>query len=196
MDAIPGDIHKLRYHVAPVADTTVLHGGDDTGSHTHIWIENRIASLSQGKNQALNELNWKLARMACLFHMVGFHIRKYPNIAGILSQRIARKLTGLRAFEVFLAGILRWNPNRVQVECVIIALRQPKDSFVPARQLLGTMQTMLEVPNDAVAQLQAEFLENRIQKLCPEGIFHLYSHGCQSASKASRTEKAGERTRQ
>jgi len=54
---------------------------------------------------------------------------------------------------VFLAGVFRRNPDRVQDKSVIIALRQPKDGFVSTGQALGAMQTVFEVPDYAVAQL-------------------------------------------
>lgn len=64
--------------------------------------------------------NWKLARMIGFLYMIGLDIRNFPYIGRVLALWIPRVLSFLRPFEVFLARIFLWNPDRVKVKGIIV----------------------------------------------------------------------------
>ena len=68
--------------------------------------------------------------MNCLLDMVALHVRKFPHVAGILAQRITGQFADVRPLEVPFVRILRWNPDRVEVECVIIGLGEPVNRLI------------------------------------------------------------------
>jgi len=109
----------------------------------------------------LNKAHRKLAGMRCLLDVITFHIGDVPDILRIFAQGIPGRLAGLFAFVMFLAGILRRNPNLVEVENVVIRFRVPHDGFVAPGEASLVMQAVAEMPDDSVPQLQLMLLENR-----------------------------------
>ena len=77
-----------------------------------------------------DEFDRKLAGMGRFFDVIVLHVRENPHIARILSEWIAGKLACFRTFEIFLAWVLRRNANRVEIERVVIRLREPKNRFM------------------------------------------------------------------
>ncbi len=86
--------------------------------------------------------------------MVALDVGDRPDVPRVLPKRVAGILPGFRSFEVFLAGVLLWDANRIDLEYVIITLSEPHDRFVATRQTPAAMQPMLEVPHDSVPHLQ------------------------------------------
>ena len=68
--------------------------------------------------------------MDCLLDMIAFDVGKYPHVTGILTERIARILSGFRAFEVFLTRIFLGHPDRIYVEVIVVRFGKPQDRLV------------------------------------------------------------------
>jgi len=83
-------------------------------------IEYPVIFICHSQDESFYQLNGKLTWMISLLDVIRFYIRDFPHIAGILSQNIAGKLTSIRAFEVFFAGIFLRHAHRIEVECVCI----------------------------------------------------------------------------
>jgi len=91
--------------------------------------------------------------MDCLLNVVIFYVGYNPDITRIFTQWVTRKLSGLWAFEMFLARIFLWYPNGVKVEEVVVALCKPHDGFMTPGKPSRAVQAVLEMPNDAVTHL-------------------------------------------
>jgi len=66
-----------------------------------------------------------------------FHVRNYPEVAGVFAERIARVLASLGSLEVLLSRIFLGDSYRVKIEHVVVTLCEPWDGFVSARKTLG-----------------------------------------------------------
>src|SRR5687767_10025740 len=91
------------------------------------------------------------------------HVRKNPNVAGILAERIAGQLTDLWSFEMFLIWIFGRHANRIEVEGVVLRFCEPKNGLVSSGQALRTMQAVFKMPDDPVSQLQTMVFEDSIE---------------------------------
>src|SRR5579885_391198 len=98
-----------------------------------------------------------------LLDMIILHVRKNPNIPGILSEWITRELSNFWSLKVLLVWILRRDPYWIEVKRVVLRFCEPQNRFVSTRQSLRTMEAMLDMPNDAIAQMQSVVFENPIQ---------------------------------
>ncbi len=85
--------------------------------------------------------------------MVVFDIWNYPEVAGVLAHGIAGILSGLGAFEVFLAGILLRYANGVKIEIILVTLCEPEDCLVTPGKPLRAVQAVFEVPDYPVPEL-------------------------------------------
>jgi hypothetical protein len=99
-----------------------------------------------------------------LFNMVVLYVRYYPHISGVLAERVTRILSRFGTLVVLLSRVLGRNSNRVKVENVVVTLGEPQDGFVPPREPSATVKSMLEVPDNAVPQPQAEIDEDRVEE--------------------------------
>lgn len=54
-------------------------------TRSHVRIYNEVAGLRQGQDQALNQLDWELARVDGFLNVVVLDIRDGPNVARVLS---------------------------------------------------------------------------------------------------------------
>lgn len=111
--------------------------------------------------------------MRGLLDVVVLHVRDNPEVAGILAVRIPRQLPAPRPFEVSLARILGRHSDWVEIELVSVGLCKPIDGFVSTRQSLRAMQPVLEVPDNAVAHLEAVVFEDAIQRNVQRHYFAL-----------------------
>jgi hypothetical protein len=141
----------------------VLDGGDDGRADAHVRVEDVLPRVRQGEHQPLDQLDRKLAGMNGFLDMIVLDVRENPHIPGVLAERIARKLAGFRTLEVFLAGIFRRYPDRVEVEQVIVSLGKPKYRLVATGQPFRAMQAVFEMPDDPVPQLQPMALEQGVE---------------------------------
>src|SRR5262249_5039 len=110
------------------------------------------------------KLDWELTWMNRFLHVVVLHVGNDPNVAGILSERVARILTLLGAFERLLPRILLRHTDRVEIEHVVVAFGEPDDVFIAAREAVLAMQPVLEAPDDTVSELHAERLTNAVDE--------------------------------
>jgi hypothetical protein len=69
-----------------------------------------------------------------LLDVIVFDVWDYPDIPGILTQRIPRKLTDARTLESLLIRVLLRNSNCIEVKCIAITLGKPQDGFMPTGQ--------------------------------------------------------------
>lgn len=92
-----------------------------------------VVAIGQRQNQTFDKLDRKLARVLGLLDVIILHVRENPYVAGILAERVSGKLPDLGSLEVLLVGIFGWDPDRVQIECVVLGLGEPQDRFVSAR---------------------------------------------------------------
>src|SRR5438552_16380804 len=99
-----------------------------------------------------------------LLDVIMFDVWDDPDVSGIFSQRVAGILAGLWSFEILLSWILLGNSDRVEIENVIVCFGEPKNSFVPAGESTAAMQSVLEVPYDAIAQSESEVFANLIDE--------------------------------
>ena len=95
--------------------------------------------IGQGPNEPFNKFNRELAVVIRFFNVVRFHIGNDPDIAGVLSQGVARKLSGFGPFEIVLFGVFGRYSNGVQVKGIFIRFCEPEDCFVAARQSVGAV---------------------------------------------------------
>src|ERR1035441_7267086 len=91
--------------------------------------------------------------------MVAFHVRNYPHIPGILAEGIARVLPCFRPFEVLLPRVLLRHPHNIQVEEIILALGEPKNTFITPGEAPTAMKSVLEVPDNAIPALKPQLSE-------------------------------------
>lgn len=101
--------------------------------------------------------------MRSLLDVVRLHVRDVPYVRGILPQRISRCLPSVWSLEVLLAGILRGNANWIDIEIVVVRLREPHDGLVSSGKSLCAVQPVAKAPDDSVAQLQSMRLEHVVQ---------------------------------
>ena len=162
MNTVPSDINVFSDRVAAISGPT-MHSSSYYGrADSHVRIKNTRTTFGQRKNEPFDEFDWKLTRVNGFLDVIVFYIWKDPNVARILSQRIARKLSNFWPFEIFFAGILRRHADGIEIEDVIVAFREPHDRFVAAGKSLGTMKAMLEMPNNSIAKFEAVLPKHRI----------------------------------
>jgi hypothetical protein len=65
---------------------------------------------------------------------------------------------------VAFARVLLGHPDRVEVEVVVVSLREPEKGLVAAGEPVGAVQAVLEVPDDAVAELEAVAGEGGVER--------------------------------
>ena len=159
MDSRPGNINIIWLDIATIADAIVLDGPDDGGPYAHVWIEHDIALVGQRKDEPFDKLNWKLTGMYRLFNVIVLYVWKNPNVPGIFSKRVPRKLADLWPLKIFFVRVFGRHPDRIEIECVVVRFRKPKNSFVPSGESLRTVEAMLEVPDNAIPQSQSVILE-------------------------------------
>ena len=91
--------------------------------------------------------------MNSLFDMVVFDVWESPYVARVFAFWVAGEFPDVGAFEVSFVGIFRWDTDRVEVESVIVAYGPPVYRFVSSGESFGAVQSVSEVPNDAISQL-------------------------------------------
>lgn len=74
-----------------------------------------------------------------------------PYVRWVFTKWISRRLPTLFTLEMSFAWIFGWHANRIKVERVRIAFREPEQSFISTGKTLGRMKTMLKMPDDTVA---------------------------------------------
>ncbi len=94
--------------------------------------------------------------------VIVLHVRNNPYVAGILPKRIARVLSNLRSLEIFLSWIFLRYADSVEIEDVFVRLSEPQNRFIATGKAVLAVQSVLEAPNDPVAELQAELFANSI----------------------------------
>ena len=105
------------------------HGGR---AHAHEGVHHEVGGVSHREDEALDQFDRELAGVDGLLDVVVFDVRDEPKVAGVFPLRVARVLADLRSLVVALARVLLGNPDRVEIEDVVIALGEPQDGFVAA----------------------------------------------------------------
>src|SRR5450759_1710108 len=90
-------------------------------------------------------------------------VRRFPEVGWVLPLWVARELSQVGALERSLPGILARDPDSIQVEVVPICLCVPHHYLISAREPLLAVQTMAEMPDNAVSEDEVLFLEVRVQ---------------------------------
>ena len=98
-----------------------------------------------------------------LLDVVVLDVGEYPDVAGVLAHRVAGQLAAPGALEVALVRVFGRDADRVEVEDVIVGRSEPVDGFVTPGEPLRAMQPVLEMPDDAVAELEAVVLEDAVE---------------------------------
>lgn len=100
--------------------------------NSHIRINDQLIFVRQRQDKTFNKLNRKLAGMVCFFNVIVFHVRDDPDIAWVLTQRVAGVLTDSWTLKCLLAWIFLRNADWVQVESVFVSLGEPNNCLVPS----------------------------------------------------------------
>src|SRR3989337_1387305 len=98
-----------------------------------------------------------------LLDVVGLHVWNVPDIGRVLAQGIAGKLSFSWPLEVLLVGIFLRYTYRIKVERVVVPFGKPQDNLVAAGKAFRRVKAVLEVPDDAISQVQAAGGEDRKQ---------------------------------
>ena len=162
-ETLAGDVDVLLVDVAAVGITLVHRGGNQRRADPDVWIEHRITGIAHGEHEALDQLHRELARVDRLLDVVALDVGNLPHVARVLAEWVAGELAHAWPPEVALLGILGRHPDRVEVPLVGGGLGPPVEGLVPAREPLGAVKPMPEVPDDAVAELESELAEDRKQ---------------------------------
>jgi len=153
------DVSELEFTTPKAA--VVKQRRDARGRHARERVENQVVLVCKREYKTLDQADRKLAGMACLLWMVAFDVGNGPHVFRVFPQWITRDQSLAWPLEVFLAGVLGWNANGIEIEFVAIRLRVPKHDLVPAREASPRMQAVSKVPDDAVAELKVVALEDR-----------------------------------
>src|SRR5690348_15111539 len=102
--------------------------------------------------------------MEGLLRVIVFHVRDDPKVARVLAKGVGGILARLRPFVMLLPWILLRHTYRIQVEGVAAALCKPDDGLVSPTEPPGAVEAVLKVPDDAVAELQPQRLEDRVEQ--------------------------------
>jgi len=90
--------------------------------HANEWIQNPLSFVGQCQHETLEQFHRTLARMDSFFHVVRFHVGDFPNVTGVLAQRVATKLALLRPLEILFLRVFLRHPDGIQIEGVLAAL--------------------------------------------------------------------------
>src|SRR5438046_1597791 len=101
--------------------------------------------------------------MRCLLHVVALHVWDHPQVTRVFPKRIAGVLSRPWTLEVFFSWILLRHPHRIKIEDIFVRLCKPTHGFISARETPGTVQAMLEVPDDSVPHTQTKTAKDRVQ---------------------------------
>ncbi len=147
---LPSHIDIFFDDVTPVPSALMFHGSNNRATDPHVGVEHGVTFIGQGQDQPLHKLHRKLAGMNSFLNVIILYVRDHPHVSGILPLRIAGKLPPLRPLKVSLVGILRGDPNWVEIENIVVTFCEPHDSFVATRQSFRTMKTVLKVPDNPI----------------------------------------------
>jgi len=153
------DVSGLEFTTPKAA--VVKQGRDARGRHARERVENQVVLVCKREYKTLDQADRKLAGMACLLWMVAFDVGNGPHVFRVFAQGITRDHSFAWPLEVFLAGVLGWDANGIEIELVAIRFRVPKHDLVTARESPPRMQPVPKVPDDAVAELQVVAFEDR-----------------------------------
>src|SRR5213080_1455132 len=191
-DPLAGDLNIGGQALRPGRPSPVHHRRARRRADAHEGIDDEVAGLRHGQDEPFDELYRELARMDRLLDVVRLDVRKDPDVARVLPERVAGVLAGARSLPGALAGILLRNADGVEVERVVAPLGEPEDHLVAARKPALAVEAVLEVPDDAVAELELRVaaedgVEQEVERddlVCRDVVAHL------PAEAAPRSEDA------
>src|SRR5262245_60870693 len=124
------------------------------GADAHIGIEDQVALNRGGEDKPFDKFDGKLAGVDRLLDVVRFNVREHPYVARILAKGIPRVFPDPSPLPGSLPRVLLGNSDRVKVEDVGVTLCEPQDHLVPPGETSIAVQSMLEVPDDAISESQ------------------------------------------
>lgn len=158
-----GDVYVFGDHLGTMPPSTVHNGGDDCCANPEKRVKDRVVRPSHGKKKTLNEFHRKLTRVNGLLNVVALDVWYFPDIAGILPQRVAGEATYVRPLKMALPRIFLGHADGVKVEEIVVRLREPVDRLVSARKASPAMEAVLEMPDDPISHLEVEVPEYRVE---------------------------------
>lgn len=142
--------------------TLISCGCHPSRTRSRIWIKHNSIVRTQRSNQPFCKRNRKLTRVTALFLVACLDIWNFPHVPRILALRVAAKLALSRPFVEALTRVFLWYADRVQIEVIVRAFREPQDCLMTARKTGSLIQPKPESPDHSVAQGDVfDFIQNR-----------------------------------
>ena len=96
--------------------------------------------------------------------LLPFLSEKLPKIGRVFAQGIAARLPFFVALEMEFARIFGRNAHGIEIKNIIVGFGEPKQRFVSAGKPIGSVQSVIEVPDDSIAKFQAQFVKDWIKE--------------------------------
>src|SRR5205814_2163262 len=96
-------------------------------------------------------------------------LHHFPHVTGVFAILICRRAAPFRPLVVSLARILLLDSDLIEIEGVVLALREPKDRLITSGQAPCCMQSVFKEPDDSIPKnhyrvLLDDGIEVRIQR--------------------------------
>ncbi len=140
---------------------TVVARNDCCCARAHVGVENQVPFIGGAQDDPRDHVFWVLRGVNRLLLMVVLDVLKQPHVAWILAEGIGGQLTLIGAPMRLLVLVLLRYANRVEVEFVVVGLREPEDGLVSRGELPTSVQTVVTNPGDPVARDHPEVLQDR-----------------------------------
>lgn len=136
-DSLLGYCYVLRLFFAAHNPSGVLQSGYQSRAYPSVRIEDPIASLGQSQDASFHQFNRELARVDRLLRVIRFHVRnisdfflpffsdEFPNIGGVLAERVPREVALVWPLEVPFAWVFRGHSHCIQIKEIGLPFSEP-----------------------------------------------------------------------
>ena len=90
--------------------------------------------------------------------------RRLPQVLRIFPLWISGQFPLFRPLIRFLSGVFGRYPDVIQIKRILIRFGEPEDRLISAGKPFFALQAMSKMPYNPVSEVQAQLLEQRIEK--------------------------------